>query len=141
MTGTSTTRPRVLLCDDSPVVRRLLRRVLEESGCVVSEADDLAAAAAALHAGPYDVVVADLQEPRSDRRLLFAAAHQQGADVVVLTGAELAAVPDEPNWDRSITKTASAAIEVADVVKGLAARRRPLRPIRFTMRHPLHRTA
>jgi len=119
-------------------VRRLLRRVLEESGCVVSETDDLVAAIGALDACPYDVVVTDLQEPRSDRRRLFATAHEKGADVVVLTGAEAAAAPGEPTWDRSITKKASAATEVVAVVKSLMARRHhPVRPIRFIMRHPL----
>lgn len=134
--------PRVLLSDDSPVVRRVLRRALEGAGCVVREAADLAAALAILEASPYDVVVTDLQEPRSDRQRLVSAARRQLADVVVLTALEPAG-QDRPfpslqsEWSRSITKKAAAALEVVKVVKGLMAKRRPVPAIRFTLRHPL----
>jgi CheY-like chemotaxis protein len=137
--------PRVLVSDDSPVVRRVLRRVLEGAGCEVREAGDLAAALALLETSAYDVVVTDLQEPQSDRERLFSAARRQRADVIVLTAAELAGrdwpLPTpQPEWSRSITKKAAAALEVVKAVKGFMAKRRHVRAIRFTLRHPICHT-
>jgi CheY-like chemotaxis protein len=140
MTWNSKDRPLVLLCDDSAVVRRLLRGVLEKAGCKVSEACDLATAVAMLDTNRYDVVVTDLQEPRSDRHRLFSAAHEQRADLVVLTGAERSGrgvTPADSSWGRRITKEAAAAVAVVGAVKGSMARRRSVGAIRFLARRPL----
>jgi CheY-like chemotaxis protein len=140
MTWNDNDRPRVLLCDDSAVVRRLLRGVLEVAGCVVSEACDLVTAVAMLDTSRYDVVVTDLQEPRSDRHRLFSAAHEQRADLVVLTGADRpgrGVAPADSGWGRRITKEAAAAVAVVVAVKGSMARRRSVGAVRFVARRPL----
>ena len=58
--------PRILLVDDEQPVRVVLRRALEQVGCVVYEADDgNAALERALEvAGELDAVITDLVMPR-----------------------------------------------------------------------------
>lgn len=57
--------PRILLVDDEPTVRTMLRRALEQIGCVVAEADDGATALdiALDLRGELDVVITDLVMP------------------------------------------------------------------------------
>jgi len=72
---------RVVIVDDEPLVRAGLRAILEsEPGLeVVGEADDGAAAAAAVAEGRPDVVLMDVRMPRADgiaaTRALLARAH------------------------------------------------------------------
>ncbi|MFH1834128.1 MAG: response regulator, partial [bacterium] len=59
----STERPapggRVLVVDDDPQIRRIVRRVLEGDGFEHAEAADGREALAALRAGAFDLVIAD----------------------------------------------------------------------------------
>jgi CheY-like chemotaxis protein len=52
--------PRILVVDDEPTQRILLRRIFERAGHQVSEASDGAAALRAVHESPPDLVVTDM---------------------------------------------------------------------------------
>ena len=56
-------RPRVLVVDDVPVNRRLLRALLERADCLVQEAEGGTMALAALAGGRFDVVLMDIYMP------------------------------------------------------------------------------
>jgi response regulator RpfG family c-di-GMP phosphodiesterase len=56
----------VLVVDDDAKVRTLVRRVLEQAGCKVTEAADGAAALRALEGGPCDLLILDLRAPGLD---------------------------------------------------------------------------
>jgi len=58
---------RILVVDDEPDQRFLLRRIFERAGHEVSEAGDGAAALAAVRASPPDLVVTDMMMPLMDR--------------------------------------------------------------------------
>jgi len=58
--------PRVLLADDDPDIRELVRLKLEQAGHEVTAVADGAAALAAARAdGPYAVILLDVMMPRS----------------------------------------------------------------------------
>jgi two-component system cell cycle response regulator len=79
---------RVLVVDDSAVVRRLLADRLRRAGCRVSEAVDGVAALDELRRCPAEVVVTDLSMPRLGGLGLLAALRAEEAppEVVLLTG-------------------------------------------------------
>jgi CheY-like chemotaxis protein len=58
--------PRILVVDDEPTQRILLRRIFERSGHEVSEASDGAAALRAVREARPDLVVADMMMPVMD---------------------------------------------------------------------------
>ena len=79
---------RVLLADDSGVVRAIVGRYLREAGYEVEEARDGAEALELVEKGSYDVVVTDLQMPRLDGFGVLEAVKKraQGTEVIILTG-------------------------------------------------------
>jgi two-component system chemotaxis response regulator CheY len=54
---------RILVVDDEPAQRSLLRRILERAGHEVSDAGDGAAALQAVRESPPDLVVTDMMMP------------------------------------------------------------------------------
>lgn len=60
---------RVLLIEDDPTLRDVIRRSLEDAGCRVDEAGDLAVADHLWRVQPFDVVVLDLNLPHSSHPL------------------------------------------------------------------------
>jgi two-component system, cell cycle response regulator len=82
-------RGRILVVDDSRLVRVMLTQYLVAAGFHVDEAESGTAAQEMLTAGNYDVVVTDLQMPGLDGFEVLAAAKRlaQGIEVIVLTGA------------------------------------------------------
>lgn len=87
-------RPTVLLADDVPAIRALLRHTLQDTFDVIGEAADGGEAitlAVALHP---DVVLLDLNMPGQDGLQAIAAIRAQAPDtqIVVLTGLESAVV-------------------------------------------------
>lgn len=54
---------RILIADDDPVVREVVRRYLERDGLQVVEAADGASAAAALHGSAIDLAILDVMMP------------------------------------------------------------------------------
>jgi CheY-like chemotaxis protein len=59
-----TPAPRILVVDDMPETRRLMRRVLERASIVVTEADSGESGLAAIRDETPDAVVLDLRLPR-----------------------------------------------------------------------------
>jgi len=57
---------RILVADDDPVGRELIREILESQGYQVTEADDGADALAAIQANAPDLVLLDIQMPVLD---------------------------------------------------------------------------
>ena len=82
---------KALVVDDDLVTRRLIKRVMETSGCgYVAEADDGEAAKALLKQHQFDLVVTDLHMPRLDGLGLmrWAAANAPGPLWVILSGVD-----------------------------------------------------
>jgi CheY-like chemotaxis protein len=64
-------QPSILIVDDEPVVRALSRRILEEAGFRVFEAEDGVDALRVLGlAGPFHAVVSDVRMPNMDGHAL-----------------------------------------------------------------------
>lgn len=57
---------RVLVIDDEPGLRQVIRRMLEPAGHEVVEAENGRAGAQALHAVPFDVVLTDIIMPEQE---------------------------------------------------------------------------
>jgi two-component system nitrogen regulation response regulator GlnG len=55
--------PRILVADDEPSIRYVLREVLTELGCDVTEVEDGDAAAAALATGDFELAFLDIRMP------------------------------------------------------------------------------
>jgi len=58
--------PRILVVDDEPDQRFLLRRIFERAGHEVIDAGDGAAALRVVHESPPDLVVTDMMMPITD---------------------------------------------------------------------------
>jgi len=57
-------KQRVLVADDSPVVRELVREILSSAGLEVLEADDGASALESIHQAEPDLLISDVEMPR-----------------------------------------------------------------------------
>ncbi len=81
-------RGRVLVVDDSGLVRAVVGKVLLDAGFEVSDAADGAAALRSLDCEPFDVVVTDLNMPEVDGLSVLAAVKKRalGTEVIILTG-------------------------------------------------------
>jgi len=86
--NSSSLRRRVLLVDDSGVVRAAVGAALREAGYQVDDAEDGARAQSLLETGSYDVVVTDLQMPGVDGFGVLEGARRRDptGEVVVFTG-------------------------------------------------------
>jgi two-component system chemotaxis response regulator CheY len=76
---------RVLIVDNSSVVRVLLRSALERAGYWVEEAPDTTKARELIEARGYDLVITDLGMPGREGFELLAPARSAGTAVIVLT--------------------------------------------------------
>ena len=126
------TRPlRVLCIDDEPLVRDLLRKILQRDGHQAEVADGGRAGievfhAACLSAEPFDVIFTDLGMPHVDGREVAAAVKRKspGTPVIMLTGwgvfmKEDGTVP--PQVDHILGKPPSID-EIRAILHGIAAR-------------------
>ena len=79
---------RVMIVDDSPVVRAIVGGYLRGAGFVVEEADNGADALRRLETNPFDVVITDLRMPIMDGFALLEAVKRKnvGPEVILLTG-------------------------------------------------------
>ena len=64
-------KPRVLLVEDEPEIRRFVKSALEAMGCVVTEADSVMSATHVLSVNPADLLVVDLGLPDVDGQTLI----------------------------------------------------------------------
>ncbi len=94
---------RVLIVDDDPEMRALLRDVLGDEGYEVAEAADGAAAVLALRAYPYDVILLDKNMPRRSGLDLLPGLQRiaPGARAIMIT-----AFGDVPSYMEAIEKGA-----------------------------------
>ena len=77
-------RPRVLVADDEPSIRFVLRETLEESGCEVVEVDDGDAALEELLAGPFQLAFFDIRMPGQSGLELLDRAKEMGSDTAIV---------------------------------------------------------
>ena len=79
--------PRVLVVDDEPAIRRLIRRCLEPEGFIVDEADCAAAAQEKVSGGSYDLVTLDLALPdRDGTDVARAIKAERDVPIIMVTG-------------------------------------------------------
>jgi two-component system nitrogen regulation response regulator GlnG len=83
----TTSRPRVLVADDEPSIRFVLREALEEEGCEVALAEDGDAALEAIAAGGLDLAFLDIRMPGPSGLELLERMRTQGIDIqtVIIT--------------------------------------------------------
>jgi CheY-like chemotaxis protein len=80
--------PRILVIDDDPYVRSLLRRILELEGHEVAEAADGDAGAALFRSAPADLVITDIIMPSGDGALTIRQLRRDfpGLKVIAVSG-------------------------------------------------------
>jgi DNA-binding response OmpR family regulator len=81
-------RPRILVVEDEPQLRALLRLYLERDGYLVVEAADGAAALAAYDAESPDLVILDLMLPRMQGETVLEELRDRGSVPVLITSAK-----------------------------------------------------
>lgn len=79
---------RVLVIDDEPMIRSLLRRKLEQIGYEVEEAVDGRKAIRCLGESQFDLVIADIVMPEQDglEVIMFLQQEQPDVKVIAVTG-------------------------------------------------------
>lgn len=100
---------RVLVVDDGPENRELVRLVLEECGIVVDEAEDGVVGVEKVLNGHYDAVLMDIQMPRLDGLAACRLLHDRGSrsPVIALTAHAMKGFEDDmrrAGFDRWLTK-------------------------------------
>jgi DNA-binding response OmpR family regulator len=123
----STTSPAILVVDDEPQVRKVVRSVLEADGYIVTEAADGHAALLLLNSvggprGPH-LMVLDVMMPGIDGIDVCRKIDHQRTKVVILTARDDAATraaAEDAGADRYLTKPFSA-VELLDAVRELLA--------------------
>lgn len=103
---------RILVVDDEPAVRHLLKRALERFGWVAEEAEDGPTALAIYEARPgsFDLVILDLTMPLMDGREVFRRLVAINPRVKVLLSSGFSAEETEGHFherERSARRTAS----------------------------------
>lgn len=83
----SETKKRVLIVDDDPAIRQIVRVLLERDGVSADIAEDGERATAMLRAGDYGVVLLDLLMPRLDGRgvIVYMREHHIDTPVIVIS--------------------------------------------------------
>ncbi len=124
---------RLLVAEDTPAARLLLKALLERAGHVVTTAEDGAEALAALHHEAHDVALLDLQMPGVDGLATAAAIRRMPGEAGRMPLVALTADPAEDiedacravGFDAVLRKPADSR-RLLGVIESLAARRRPL---------------
>jgi two-component system chemotaxis sensor kinase CheA len=84
MAGASSTQRRVLLIDDTPFFRQVVRQYLESAGIAVTTAVDGQDGLEKLNQDQFDLVVCDLEMPRLDGWGFAQAVREQGSRLPLL---------------------------------------------------------
>jgi two-component system OmpR family response regulator len=87
-TANGKARPRILVVEDEPQLRALLRLYLERDGYVVTDVGDGAAALAAYDAEGPDLVILDLMLPRMQGETVLEELRDRGTVPVLITSAK-----------------------------------------------------
>jgi two-component system response regulator MprA len=123
----STTAPAILVVDDEPQVRKVIRSVLEADGYIVAEAADGHAALLLLSSigGPRgpQLVVLDVMMPGIDGIEVCRRLDHDRTKVIILTARDDAATrasAEDAGADRYLTKPFSA-VELLEAVRELLA--------------------
>ena len=128
----------VLIVDDDPDFRQLLRRILEQDGCTVAEAGDGRDALALLHELMPGVILLDLMMPEMDGFEFIAELRQHEAcraiPVIVITAKDLTA-EDHRRLNGSVERVLQKGaynrdallVDVQEMVAASVARRRGVR--------------
>lgn len=86
----------VLVVDDAPPIRILLRRLLESRGMRVHDADGPERAMRLLDVEPIDVVLADIRMPKNGTMLFeYVRSSHPGCEVVLMSGGEESEAADK----------------------------------------------
>lgn len=89
---------RILIADDDPTIRTLLRRVLEAKGYTVETATDGRAALETIAASPPDLLITDLIMPGLTGWSVLARARRQAPvlPIIIISGADPTVRHQEP---------------------------------------------
>ncbi len=85
---------RILIVDDEPNVRLVFRTALESAGYLVAEADDGATALEWLAESQADLILLDLQMPRTGGMEMLSRLREAGNDVPVVIVTAHGSIPD-----------------------------------------------
>src|SRR5262249_36495472 len=77
-------RIRVLIADDEPNLRKVLKALIEKEGCDVTLAEDGEQALQILKSSPIDLLVSDLRMPKMDGLTLLDNVKAQFANLLVV---------------------------------------------------------
>jgi two-component system, OmpR family, response regulator len=87
MASTTSPQPRLLIVDDDPAVREIVRRYFSANGFDVAEAGDAAAAREVLQRSPRDLVLLDIGLPGEDGLTLARQLHErENCGVIIVSG-------------------------------------------------------
>src|SRR5687768_6329864 len=75
---------KILIIDDEPLIRHLLRQMLQTEGYEVEEAEDGCEGIQRYRAAPADLVITDVQMPRLNGLDMIKALHQEFPEVKVI---------------------------------------------------------
>jgi len=81
-------KKRILLVEDTDIIRDVLTGFLESEGYRIDEAQDGIEAMEKLEQGPFDAVITDIKMPRMDGISLLKEVRKfhPGTDVIIITG-------------------------------------------------------
>lgn len=111
---------RVLIVDDDPAVRQILRVLLERDGVQADIAEDGERATAMLRQRPYSVVLLDLMMPRLDGRGVIAFMNEQRIETPVIVISAVGEVAEDLD-PRLVRVVMQKPFEARDLRKVVAA--------------------
>lgn len=111
---------RVLIVDDDPAVRQILRVLLERDGVQADIAEDGERATSMLRQHPYSVVLLDLMMPRLDGRGVIAFMNEQRIETPVIVISAVGEVAEDLD-PRLVRVVMQKPFEARDLRKVVAA--------------------